>query len=161
MADRVAALLASQHIDFRADDLGYNLLNASVNLHNVRVRSTTWRDAPVFATIGRARINLSLFQLLRGHFVVQSGTAEDVDVHYVVDEQGRDNLPRPPRSPTDADASRTPPNYLVSTFSIAKARVRYENRQQQIDAQLPLSSIDVSGNDLTNRHEIQFDSGRR
>jgi len=99
LVDQVVALLSREQIEFSTDQLGYNVLNASVNLRNVRVRSTTWPDAPAFATIGRLRINLSLLQLLRGRYVVESGTVEDVMVHYVVDEQGRNNLPRPPADP--------------------------------------------------------------
>ena len=155
LIDQVVALLSREQIEFSTDQLGYNVLNASVNLRNVRVRSTTWPDAPAFATIGRLRLNLSLLQLLRGRYVVQSGTIEDVDVHYVVDEQGRNNLPRPPADP---NAPHKPLDYLVSSLSITRAQVRYENRAEQIDAQLPLSSVEVSGNDLTNRHEIQFEA---
>ena len=156
VADQVVALLAREQIEFSTNQLGYNVLNASVNLRDVRIRSTTWPDAPVFATIGRAQINFSLFQLLRGRFVVQSGTVDDVDVHYFVDEQGRNNLPRPPADP-DAP-TRKPLDYLVSSLTIAKAHVRYENRQQQIDARLPISSVQVKGNDLTDRHQIEFDA---
>ena len=155
LIDQVVALLSREQIEFSTDQLGYNALNASVNLRNVRVRSTTWPDAPAFATIGRLRLNLSLPQLLRGRYVVQSGTIEDVDVHYVVDEHGRNNLPRPPADP---NAPHKPLDYLVSSLSITRAQVRYENRAEQIDAQLPLSSVEVSGNDLTNRHEIQFEA---
>ena len=46
----------------------------------------------------------------------------------------------------------------MSSLSIARAQVRYENRAEHIDAQLPLSSVEVNGNDLTNRHEIQFEA---
>ena len=155
VAEQVVALLSRVQIEFSTDQLGYNVLNASVNLRNVRVRSTTWPDAPVFATIGRAQVNLSLVQLLRGRYVVQSGTVDDVDIHYFVDEQGRDNLPRPPRDP---DEPQKPLDYLVSSLTIDRAHVRYENKAQQIDAQLPLSSIEVNGNDLTDRHEVRFEA---
>jgi outer membrane protein insertion porin family len=154
-ANQVVALLSREQIEFSTDQLGYNVLNASVNLRNVRVRSTTWPDAPVFATIGRLRLNLSLTQLLRGRYVVQSGTVEDVDIHYVIDEQGRNNLPRPPADP---NAPHKPLDYLVSSLSIARAQVRYENRAEQIDALLPVSSVTIDGNDLTKRHEIQFEA---
>ncbi len=153
--DRIVALLAREQIEFSTDELSYNVLNASVNLRNIRIRSTAWPDAPVFATIGRARINLGLVHLLRGRYVVESGTLDDVDVHYVVDEQGRDNLPRPPKDP---DAPSQPLDYLVSSLTIAKANVRYENRAQQIDARLPFSSIEVNGNALTDRHQIAFNA---
>jgi uncharacterized protein involved in outer membrane biogenesis len=153
--DQVVALLSREQIEFSTDQLGYNVLNASVNLRNVRVRSTAWPDAPAFATIGRIRVNLNLVQLLRGRYVVQSGSLEDVDIHYVVDEQGRNNLPRPPADP---NAPQKPLDYLVSSLSINRANVRYENRAEQIDAQLPVSTVKVSGNDLTNRHEIEFEA---
>ncbi|HEY1303941.1 MAG TPA: translocation/assembly module TamB domain-containing protein [Vicinamibacterales bacterium] len=153
--NQVIALLAREQIEFSTDQLGYNLLGASFNLRNVRIRSTTWPDAPVFATVGRVRMNLSLLQLLRGRFVIQSGSVEDVDLHYVVDEQGRDNLPRPP---SDPNKPSKPLDYLVSSLTVSRARVRYENRADQIDARLPVSSINVTGNDVTNRHLIKLDA---
>jgi outer membrane protein assembly complex protein YaeT len=152
-ANQVIALLARENIEFNTDELGYNLLGASFNLRNVRIRSTEWPDAPVFATIGRLRVNMSLLQLLRGRYVVQSGSIDDVDVHYVVDEQGRDNLPRPPKDPNKPEK---PLDYLVQKLTVSRANVRYENRAQKIDAQLPVSSIQVTGNDLTDRHLIHL-----
>jgi outer membrane protein assembly complex protein YaeT len=151
--NQVIALLAREQIEFNTDELGYNLLGASFNLRNVRIRSTTWPDAPVFATIGRLRINMNLMQLLRGRYVVQSGSIEDVDIHYVVDEQGRDNLPRPPKDPNKPEK---PLDYLVQKLSVSRANVRYENRAQQIDAQLPVSSVQVTGNEVTDRHLIHL-----
>ena len=151
----IVALLAREQIEFSTDQLSFNALNTSVNLRNVRIRSTAWPDAPTFATIGRLQINVSLLQLLRGRYVVQSGDVSDVHVHYFVDAQGRDNLPRPPRDP---DNPTEPLDYLVSALSVRDATVRYENRAQQIDATMPVSSIEVNGNDLTDRHEITLEA---
>jgi len=151
--NQVIALLAREKIEFNTDELGYNLLGASFNLRNVRIRSTEWPDAPVFATIGRLRINMSLVQLLRGRYVVQSGSIEDVDIHYVVDEQGRDNLPRPPKDPNKPEQ---PLDYLVQKLLVSRANVHYENRAQHIDAQLPVASVQVTGNDVTDRHLIHL-----
>jgi outer membrane protein assembly factor BamA/autotransporter translocation and assembly factor TamB len=152
--NKVAALLAQRQIGFETDELGYNLLRTSIDLKNVRVRSTRLPDAPVFATIKRARLHLNLFDLLRGRYVVESGTVDGLDVHYFVDEQGRDNLPRPPVDPNKPDQ---PLDYLIAALSASDAHVRYENRAQQIDVQLPLSSMDVRGNRLTDRHHITLD----
>ena len=74
-------------------------------------------DAPVFATLARAQINLSLPDLLRGRYVVESGSVDGVDVHYFVDEQGRDNLPRPL---TDPNKPNEPLNYLISALKVSK-----------------------------------------
>ena len=86
---------------------------------------------------------------------MQSGAVDDVNVHYLVDEQGRNNLPGPPADP---DAPKKTFDYLVSSLSVNRAHVRYENRQDGIDAQLPISSIEVNGNALTDRHQIRFDA---
>ena len=117
--NKVAALLAQRQIGFQTDELGYNLLRTSIDLKNVRVRSTRLPDAPVFATIQRARLNLNLFDLLRGRYVVESGTVEGLDVHYFVDEQGRDNLPRPP---VDPDKPDQPLDYLVAALTASNAQ---------------------------------------
>ena len=113
-------------------------------------------EAPVFATIARAQINLSLPDLLRGRYVVESGSVEGVNVHYFVDEQGRDNLPRPL---SDPNKPNQPLNYLIAGLKVSNARLRYENRAQQIDAELPVSLADVSGNRLTDRHHVTLTAG--
>ncbi|HKH71637.1 MAG TPA: translocation/assembly module TamB domain-containing protein, partial [Vicinamibacterales bacterium] len=154
--NKVTALLGQKHIAFQTDELSYNLLKASLDLKNVRVRSVDYPDAPVFATIARAQINLSLADLLRGRYVVESGNVEGVNVHYFVDEQGRDNLPRPL---TDPNKPNEPLNYLISALKVSNVRLRYENRAQQIDAELPVSLADVSGNRLTDRHHVMLTAG--
>jgi outer membrane protein assembly factor BamA/autotransporter translocation and assembly factor TamB len=154
--NKVTALLAQRHIDFQTDELNYNLLRASLDLKNIRVRSVDFPEAPVFATIARAQINLSLPDLLRGRYVVESGNVEGVQVHYFVDEQGRDNLPRPL---TDPNKPSEPLDYLVSALKVSNARLRYENRAQQIDADLPVSLADVSGDRLTDRHHVMLTAG--
>lgn len=151
--NKVTALLAQKHIEFQTDELSYNLLRASLDLKNLRVRSVDLPDAPVFATIARARINLSLPDLLRGRYVVESGNVEGLNVHYFVDEQGRDNLPRPL---TDPNKPNEPLNYLISALTVSDVRLRYENRAQQIDAELPVSLADVSGNRFTDRHHVML-----
>jgi outer membrane protein assembly factor BamA/autotransporter translocation and assembly factor TamB len=154
--NKVTALLAQKHIEFQADELNYNLLKASLDLKNIRVRSSEYADAPVFATIARAQLNLSLPDLLRGRYVVESGNVEGVDVHYFVDEQGRDNLPRPL---TDPNKPTEPLNYLISGLKVSNVRLRYENRAQQIDAELPVSLADVSGDRLTDRQHVMLTAG--
>ena len=61
--------------------------------------SAATADLPAFARVGRARLELSLIQLLHGRYVVQSGVVEDLDLQFVVDGDGRDNVPRPTSGP--------------------------------------------------------------
>jgi outer membrane protein assembly complex protein YaeT len=152
---KVTELLASRQIELQTDELRFNAFRLSVDLRNIRVRSARSTTTPVFARIGRARLNLSLRPLLRGRYVVESGTVDDVDIHYFVDENGLDNLPRPL---TDPNKPNEPIDFLIAQLSVPTARVRYENRARRIDVDLPLRSVGVEGNDISDRHEVRFES---
>jgi hypothetical protein len=62
-----------------------------------------------------------------------------------VDEQGRDNLPRPIRK---TDEPEKPLNYLISDLVATNARVRYENRVRNIDVNLPVAKVTIQGDRL-------------
>ncbi len=147
---KVTALLASRQIDFRADELRYNLLDLSLDLRDVTVRSARSEADPPFAVIPHLRADLSLRALLRGRYVVQSGTIEGARIHYLVDERG-DNLPRAPRDP---NAPEQPLDYLVESLDASGAVIRYENRVQRVDAVLPVSSLTVRGDASSDRHTV-------
>jgi outer membrane protein assembly complex protein YaeT len=150
---QVTNLLERQHIEFNTDELDYNLFNLRFALHNVRVRSQDAPDLPPFAHIDRLSVDLSLTQLLRRRYVLQSGEADGVTLHYVVDAQGRDNLPRPPRDP---EQPSRPLDYLIEDLRVTNASVHYEERARQIDAVLPVSSLEVEGHQLTDRHTVRL-----
>ena len=150
---QVTQLLAAQRIALSTDELRYNLLDLSLSLRNILVRSPEAPNAPPFAIIPSARVDLSLMQLLRGRFVVESGVLDGVNIHYFVDERGNDNVPRPPQ---DADEPSEPLDYLIASLAVNHAQMRYENRAQTIDLRLPVSSITVEGNGLTDRHEVRL-----
>ena len=101
-ANHVAALLSDSHISLQADELRYNLFSPSFDLRNVRL-GTVAADMPPFATIQRARIDLGLGDLLPRWYVVQSGSAQGVNIHYFVNADGIDNLPRPPSDPNQPE----------------------------------------------------------
>jgi outer membrane protein assembly complex protein YaeT len=153
--NRAIAFLASRQIELRTDELRYNLLSLSVDLRDLQLRSAASADLPVFARIGRARVDLSLPELLRGRMVVETGLMEDVDVDYIVGADGRDNLPR---LPGNSDEARRPPDYLISSLSASRVRVRYANLAQRVDVVVSLSSAGMTGNPLTGRHQIRIES---
>ncbi len=152
---QVTKVLAEQQIDLNADGLQYNLLDLSLAVRDVRVRSARAPEAPPFAVISRASIDLRLLQLLRGRYEVESGDLDGIRIHYFVDERGFDNLPRPIRK---ADEPDTPVNYLISNLIATNASLRYENRVRDIDVTLPISNVTVKGNRLTDRHAITLQS---
>jgi uncharacterized protein involved in outer membrane biogenesis len=153
---RVTDLLAAQNIQVQTDGLRYNLFGLSLSLQNLVLRSPDAPDLPPFATIRDLDVKLSLPDLARRKFVIRTGRISDADIKYVIDDRGLDNVPRPPRDPEQADQ---PLNYLISDLSITRARVEYENRAEGIAATLPLPSVTVTGDRLTDRHRIVAESG--
>jgi outer membrane protein assembly complex protein YaeT len=156
--DRLTTTLAAQQIDLRVDDIRYNLLTLSIDARNLQLRSTASPDSLVFATVRGAHFDLSLTALLRRQLVVESARAEAVEIDYVVDESGGDNLPRRPPDPKNSGTPTKPLDYLIAHLSVGSARVRYANRAQQVDAVLPISQVELTGNALTGRHQLQFAS---
>ena len=152
---RLTAFLAEQHINLQTDELRFSLFSLALDARNVRLRSSGAADLPPFTTIERARLNLSLANLLRGRYVVDSGVIENVDIQYVVDVDGRDNLPRLPANP---DKTGQPLDYLIRNVSVPNARLRYVNRTQQLDVSLSLAPVQMTGNAITGRHLIRFES---
>jgi len=152
---RLTDFLASQHVALQVDDFQYSLLRLSVDARNLRIRSEGVSDLPPFATIGRAQLTLSLANLLRGRFVLDSGAVEDVDVNFVVDANGRDNLPRPPIEPRGKAKSA---DFLIKHLSIPGGRFRYTNQPQHVDVAVTLSNIEIAGNSITRRHQVRFES---
>ena len=152
---QVTSLLQEQHIEFTTEELRYNLLDLRVALRNLRVRSQDAPDLPPFASIDRVVLDLGLRALLQRRYVLESGEAEGVAIHYVVAEDGRDNVPRPPR---DTEEPGEPIDYLIENLQVRNAIVRYENRPQQIDVTLPVSRLDVEGDAATDRHSITLAS---
>ena len=153
--DQVTKLLQQQNIEFNTDQLSYNLLDLRMTLRNVRIRSQEAPDLPPFASIDRVSLDLSLRALLQRRYVLQSGDAEGVTVHYLVDADGRDNLPHPP---SDPEQPSQPLDYLIEGLQVRNANVRYENRPQRIDLTLPISAMEVEGDALTNRHTVRLAS---
>jgi outer membrane protein assembly complex protein YaeT len=147
---QVTRLLEQQNVSFNADQLTYNLFDLTIHMRNVRI-AAEGGGLPPFAEIDSADLDLSLTQLLRRRYVLQSGTVQGLRVHYYVAADGRDNLPRPPRDPNEPSQ---PLNYLVDELGIRNARVHYESRRDDVDVLLPVQSMEVDGNPLNDRHRI-------
>ena len=148
-------LLAAQQIVVDTDELDYNLFDLSLSLRNLVVRAADPSGGPAFASIGRARLDLSLFQLVRGRYVVESAVLDGLTVHYLVREDGTDNLPRPLRQP---DAPSEPIAYLIDALSTETASVRYEDRLRHVDVTLPIARLAIDGNQVSGRHRIDFET---
>src|SRR5262249_24403628 len=91
--ERVTAALAAHQIELGVDDLQYDLSAVRFERGTLRLLPPRRPSLPEFATIGPARLDLSLADLVRGRYVVQAGELQDVNLQYVVDVDGQDNLP--------------------------------------------------------------------
>jgi outer membrane protein assembly complex protein YaeT len=151
---------ATRQIDVQARSLDYSLLTSSpsVTLEQLVIRSRALPDAPPFARVERATVSLSLPDLLHGKYIVRAGALTSPDVHLLVDEEGRTNLPA--LGQQNPSATTTPVDYLIEHFTITNGHVRYEDRRQHLDLTMPVSSVDVTGDPMTRRHEIQLTAGQ-
>src|SRR5688500_5347729 len=154
---KVTELLAQQDITFENEGLRYKVFGLGAELRNVRVFSPRLPDAPPFLEVDRAQFDLSTWQLVRGRYVLESGTVEGVRLHYFVDEDGVDNLPR---KPDDPDNSGRPIDYLIADLQVPDASIRYENHQRDIDIVLPSASLTMKGRALVDRHDVTIEATR-
>ena len=151
----VTRLLADSRIVFAAQRLDYNLFNLSLVLEDVTLRAVGADDAPAFAHIDRATVDLSLFPLLRKQYVVERGSVTRPTVRVVIDDSGRSNLPQLPES---EETSTEPIDYLIRQFSITDTLIRFEDRLQRLDVGLPVTRIDVQGQQIS-RHRVRLAAG--
>src|SRR5262245_30501613 len=158
---RVQQYLARERIDLRAGSLDYNLFSLSASIDHAIVRAAEFPDLPPFAQVGHADVSLSLADLIRGRYVVRTGNVADIDVHLVVEENGRSNLPSPPQTsaPQSSTKQTGPIDYLIERFALSSGRLQYDDRQKRLSATLPISSIRIVGDRLTRRHQLQLASG--
>jgi outer membrane protein assembly complex protein YaeT len=152
---KVTELLAQQDITFSSEAFRYNVFGLGAELRNVRLLSPRLKDAPPFLEIANAEFNLSTAQLLRGRYVLETGNIEGVRLHYFVNEDGIDNLPR---QPADPDSPSQPIDYLIADLRVSNAHVRYEDRKRDIDVTLPNASLTMAGSALTDRHDIRIEA---
>ena len=156
LLSQVTHLLADSQIQLTVQRLDYNLLDLSLVLQDVTLRAAG-AEYPPFAHIDRATVDMSLFALLRGQYVVEQGTLTRPRVHVVLDEGDRANLPKlPPRE--DADERAEAIDYLIRKFSIADAELHFEDRRQRLDVRLPVSRIEVQGQQVS-RHRVHVTAG--
>ena len=154
---KVTQLLAAQDITFSSEGFRYRLFGLGAELRNVRLVSPHLPDAPPFLEIARAEFNLRTWPLLRGRYVLETGNVEGVRLHYFVNEQGVDNVPR---KPADPDNPSQPIDYLIADLEVPDASVRYEDRRRNIDVILPKTSVTMNGNALTDRHTVTIEADR-
>jgi outer membrane protein assembly complex protein YaeT len=141
--------LRARQIAVSLEDLDYNLATMRLSLRAFEMRGVD-PDLPPLVAADRVVVDLSASSLLWGRLVVDEGRVEGVHVHYVITGEGADNVPPP------SSASEDPLELLLRDVQVDGGVVRYENRQLDVDAVLPIETVAVTGNATTDRHHVQL-----
>lgn len=154
---QAVVILRRQGVAFDASRLDYNLLDLSMDLGSVSVRSPQAPDLPPLLIAERVRVDLSLWKVIRGVYHIEDGEVRNPRVHFVIDKDGRDNVPRPPAR----DNSGSPLEYFIDRFSIQGGSLRVEDRRQDSFLELPLKQAMINGETVSGNHNLVIESSEQ
>jgi hypothetical protein len=112
---KVRAALESRGIVIQAGSLDYDFLTGQFTLSNLQLNSTAAPNLPGFLRADRVSVDLSLRDLLRGRYRIESATILNPRIRIVTDEEGRSNLPA-----TGSGAGASPPATIHAFFELAR-----------------------------------------
>src|ERR1041385_2498005 len=92
--------LRKQGIGIEASQLNYNLFSQRMEMRDVRVQSLHAPDLPPLLTLDRLSAQIDLRRLVAGAYHLQDAVLNNPRVHFVIAEDGRDNVPRLPGKTT-------------------------------------------------------------
>jgi hypothetical protein len=92
--------------------------------------------------------------LIRGRYAIEDAVVRNPRVHLVIDAEGRDNLPRPPKS--DSKTAKT--DYFIDKLVVLGGGLRAEDRRNRMAINLPIRQIVVDGNLAENIHDVQIEA---
>lgn len=149
---RLQSVLAAQGIRFRASSLDFNLLNLSASLRGVVIQPEG--SLPPLAKIEIVDLQLSLRDLILGHFVVTNAVLQKPEIWLVIDANGLTNLPKSKGSQGEAF------DYLVQSAALNEGSIVVDDRRDGLKVVLPQWDVRVEGSRLTKRHRMEFTTGK-
>ncbi len=142
--------LAAQGVRLEASGLDFNLLTLQASMHGVVVQPES--SLPPLAKVDSLDLKLSLWELLRGRFVISRGSLRHPELWIVINAQGLSNLPK------SKDSSGQSLEYLVEDLKAAGGALSIDDQRDGLKIVLPQWDLQVTGSHLTNRHKIEFDA---
>jgi len=142
LLDQLISMLADRDVNFAAGEVEYNLIEGTATLRDVRVSASDAQDLGVLLRARRISATISLRQLIRGVYLIKSATVENPDIHVVIAENGRDNIPTPRQSGGDSQSGIA---LVFDQLTLTGGSLRFEDRRQHIDVVLPAWHISVDG----------------
>lgn len=148
-------LRTNQGIELTAAGFRYNLFRLSVTLTDFSLRSTAARELPPFVRADRAYVRLEFLSLLRRKPIFDSARLEGVQVQIVRNANGRDNLPVSPQTRTSRDPN-APLGFLIADLTAPNGSIQYEDREDNIQIEFPMWSLDIAGDPSTWTQNVEF-----
>jgi uncharacterized protein involved in outer membrane biogenesis len=124
--------------ELKIDRFGFSLLKGSVSVNDLILGSAVEPNLGPLLKIKQADINLDLISTLTGSTSIEYVRLEKVDIHIVVDKNGRMNLP-------NFGGGNGGGGLLIRTLEISNGSLKVEDSRQQIDLNLPSWRIQAQG----------------
>jgi len=157
--DRAKDYLSLQGLELEATQLHYNLLTLHANLQGLTLRSSATPGLPPLVKADDLSLSFRWIDLLSGVLRVHRAQIEGLAVEYVVDEQGRDNIPKD-SAPGAASPAEQPVWDWLGSLHIAEGSFVFEDRQRKLGLRLPLWQLKMTLESTTQDHEVHFSTGR-
>jgi uncharacterized protein involved in outer membrane biogenesis len=124
--------------ELKIDRFGFSLLKGSVSVNDLILGSAVEPKLGPLLKIKHAEINLNLISTLVGTTAIEYVRLENVDIHIVVDKDGRMNLP-------NFGGGGAGGGLLIRSLEIANGSLKIEDSRQQIGLNLPSWRIQAQG----------------
>jgi uncharacterized protein involved in outer membrane biogenesis len=127
--------------ELKIDRFGFSLLKGSVSVNDLILGSAVEPNLGPLLKIKQADINLDLISTLTGSTSIEYVRLDNVDIHIVVDKNGRMNLP-------NFRGGHGGGGLLIRTLEISNGSLKIEDSRQQIGLNLPSWRIQAQGPNL-------------
>ena len=139
---RLRDALRQQDLLLEGGQFDYDLFGLRGSLTNFTVRAAHDRSLPPIATVKTARVALNWKTVSTLNLDVDSATISGLQLHLVIDQDGRTNLPQPPK--ISSKSSNWPIRHLIAR----DAALLVEDRQHHAALRLQPWTLTMAGRDL-------------
>jgi len=140
--------LRAQGIALQGGELSYNLLGLTLTLKDITLRSVATPDLPPIAKIERAQLTFHWNTFSSRTLDLDRASLTGLDLHVVMDPDGRTNLPHSP--PSQAE----PAPWLIRQLLLTKANLEVSDLRDNASFRLTNWGLNLQGSPLTRRHQL-------
>ena len=147
-------ILAKNGIVLEAVNFDYSFVPFRVSTGRVSIRSAAAPDLPPIFAAESFRVEIGLFDLIRGRYRIEDLVIANPNVRIVLDEKGRSNIP----SSSSTGGPRL--DLLVLKMRSTGGSLTFEDRSRDVLLRLPAWELAVDGSQETGVQEIQLKTGQ-